>query len=82
MDKAYILINTKQGKLKIVEAKLREYEEVKEIHEVYDGVDLVAVVETNSRAELKSFIQNKIQIIESIRGTETLLANDLEENLE
>lgn len=77
-----MLINTKQGKLKIVEAKLKEYDEIKEIHEIYGRFDLIAEVETGSLAELKSFIQNKIQIIESIRGTETLLVNDLEENLE
>lgn len=73
-----MLINTRQGKLKIVEAKLREYQEVKEVHEVYGRFDLIAEIETENRAELKSFIQNKIQIIESIRSTETLLVNDIE----
>ena len=74
-----MLINTRQGKLKIVSAKLRELDEIKEVHEVYGRFDLVAEIETKDRNELKSFIQNKIQIIESIKSTETLLVNDLDE---
>ena len=82
MEKAYMLINTRQGKLRIASSKLAEFEEVKEVHEVYGRVDLVAVVETNKRHELKAFIQNKIQIIEGIKNTEVLLVNDIEEDEE
>jgi len=77
-----MLINTRQGKLKIVSAKLKELDEIKEVHEVYGRFDLVTEIKTKDRAELKSFIQNKIQIIESIKSTETLLVNDLEEEVE
>jgi len=82
MEKAYMLINTRQGKLRIVSSKLREFEEVKEVHEVYGRVDIIAEVETKTNAELKAFIQNKIQITEGIKDTEVLLVNDLEEDEE
>ncbi len=77
-----MLINTRQGKLRIVSSKLREFEEVKEVHEVYGRVDIIAEVETKTNAELKAFIQNKIQITEGIKDTEVLLVNDLEEDEE
>jgi len=80
MEKAYMLINTRQGKLRIATSKLKEFEEVKAIHEVYGRFDVIAEVETENRAELKSFIQNKVQIIEGIKSTEILLVNDLEED--
>lgn len=75
-----MLINTRQGKLRIASSKLAEFEEVKEVHEVYGRFDLIAEVETKNRAELKMFIQNKIQITEGIKNTEVLLVNDLEED--
>ena len=74
-----MLINTRQGKLKIASSKLKEFEEVKEVHEIYGRFDLVVEVETENRTELKAFIQNKLQITEGIKSTETLLVNDLEE---
>jgi len=58
-----MLINTRQGKLRIVSSKLREFEEVKEVHEVYGRVDIIAEVETKTNAELKAFIQNKICLL-------------------
>ncbi|MBW2991499.1 Lrp/AsnC ligand binding domain-containing protein [Candidatus Woesearchaeota archaeon] len=82
MEKAYMLINTKQGKLRITSSKLKEFDEVKEIHEVYGRFDIVAEVETKNRTELKAFIQNKVQITEGIRNTEILVVSDIEEEVE
>lgn len=77
-----MLINTKQGKLRITSSKLKEFDEVKEIHEVYGRFDIVAEVETKNRTELKAFIQNKVQITEGIRNTEILVVSDIEEEVE
>jgi len=74
-----MLITANQGKLRIVSAKLKDFDEVKEVHEVYGRFDIVAEVETKNRAELKAFLQNKLQITEGIRSTEILLVNDLDE---
>ena len=82
MEKAYMLINTRQGKLGIASSKLKDFEEVREVHEVYGRFDIVAEVETGTRSELKAFIQNKVQITEGIKSTEVLLVNDLEDESE
>jgi len=82
MEKAYMLINTRQGKMRIASSKLKEFKEVIEIHEVYGRFDIVAEVETKNNTELKAFIQNKVQIIEGIRNTEVLLVSDIEEESE
>ncbi len=78
MEVAYILVLCRHGKLKIVSNALKKYEEIEDLHEVYGSYDIVAKIVCEDRAELKSFIQNKLQITEGIKHTETLLANDLE----
>jgi len=72
-----LLIQTSQGKLKIASAALRKYEEIDELHEVFGRFDIVAKVICNSRDELQSFIQNKLQITEGVRSSETLIASDV-----
>jgi len=79
MEVVYILVKTRQGKLKIASSALKKYEEVDEIHEVYGRFDILVKVIAKDRAELKAFIQNKLQITEGIKDTETLLVNDLEQ---
>ncbi len=78
----YMLIGVRQGKLKIAHSKLKSFPEVTEIHETYGQYDIVAKVQCNTMPELKEFIQNKIQITEGIKSTETLIANDIEEETE
>lgn len=78
MEVAYILIQCRHGKLKIASNALKRFEEIEELHEVYGNYDIIAKVVCTDRLELKSFIQNRLQITEGIKHTETLLANDLE----
>ncbi|MBC8494679.1 Lrp/AsnC ligand binding domain-containing protein [archaeon] len=75
----YVLIKTVHGKLKIVSSKLRTFEEVEDIHEVYGQYDIVTKIVLESQSEIKKFIQNKLLIVEGIESTETLMAFD-EEN--
>lgn len=77
MELAYILIECNHGKIKIVSTALNRFEEVDEIHEVFGRFDIVIKVLCEDKTELKSFIQNKLQITEGIRATETLMVNDL-----
>ncbi|HLD04567.1 MAG TPA: Lrp/AsnC ligand binding domain-containing protein [Candidatus Nanoarchaeia archaeon] len=76
---AYMLVSTRQGKLKLVSTALRKLEPIKELHEVYGRFDIVLKVEFEDLSKLKEFIQNKIQIVEGIAKTETLLVNDLDD---
>lgn len=77
MEIAYILLTCRQGKFKIVSNALKKYEEIEELHEVYGRFDIIAKVTCHNQEELQSFIQNKLQITEGVRTTETLLANDV-----
>jgi len=76
---AYMLVATRQGKLKLVSNALRKLEQVVEVHEVYGRFDILFKVEFEEYRQLKEFIQNKVQIVEGILRTETLLVNDLED---
>ena len=79
MEIAYMLINTRHGKLKIASSGLQKLEEVEEIHEIYGRFDIIAKVVCNDKQELRGFIQNKIQILEGIKSSEILLATDVED---
>ena len=76
---AYMLVNVRQGKLKLVSTALRKFEQIKELHEIYGRFDIIAKAEFEDYHNLKEFIQNKVQIVEGITKTETLLVNDLED---
>lgn len=78
MEVAYILVECRHGKLKIAASSLRRHDEVEELHEVFGRCDLVAKIVCEDRDDLKAFIQNKLQIAEGIRATETLVVSDLQ----
>lgn len=78
MEVAYILVECGHGKLKIASAALKKFDEVTELHEVFGRFDIIAKVVCEDKTDLKAFIQNKLQIAEGIRATETLIVNDLE----
>jgi DNA-binding Lrp family transcriptional regulator len=78
MEVAYLLLNCRQGKYKLVANALKKYDEIDDLHEVYGRFDIIAKVVCNDRHELKAFIQNKLQITEGIRDAETLLVSDLQ----
>ncbi len=80
MEVAYLLINCRQGKLKIVSSALKKHEEVDEVHELYGRFDIIAKVICENRSEMKGYIQNKLQITEGIKASETLIVNDLAED--
>lgn len=80
MEVAYLLIKCSQGKLKIASSRLRKYEEVDEIHEVFGRYDIIAKIICENRSELQSFIQNKLQITEGVATSETLIVSDLDQD--
>ncbi len=73
---AYMLIQTTQGKLKIVSSSLKKFPEVTECHEVFGRFDIIAKIEVDDYESLKRFMQNKMLIIEGIRNTETMVVYD------
>lgn len=73
MITAYFLCKTRQGKLKIAASALREHEELEDINETLGNYDIVARGLFEDMDELKTFIQNKLQITEGVKETTTLL---------
>lgn len=73
MITAFMLINTGQGKLKLVSNSLRDCREVVEVSEVYGRYDIMIKVQVADYADLNTFSQNRLQIIEGIKRCETLL---------
>jgi len=77
--RAFVLIETKPGKEKDVMEELLRLDEVKEAH-IYSGeMDIIAVLEMEreivvpSAKEISDFVIEKIQAIDSIEDTETLI---------
>ena len=69
---AYFLVHTRQGKLKIATAALCEHEELEEVNEVLGSVDIAKAI-FSDMDELQGFIQNKLQIAEGVKDTQTLI---------
>jgi len=73
METIYILIKCVHGKLKIVSSKLKTFEEIAEINEVYGRHDIIAKIVVESKEDMNKFIQNKMLIVEGILSTESLV---------
>lgn len=74
---AYVLIMTAYGKKKDVSRKLLEFDEIKDIHEVYGQYDIIIQIKTENINTLEDFIQNNIRSIREIQKTETLVVSDI-----
>ena len=75
----YLLIRTKHGKNMIACDKLSKPREFIDLNEVYGRYDIVGLVESKDLNELRTFIQNKVWIIEDIEKVETLIVSNLKE---
>ncbi len=75
--KAYILIKVRAGDLKPVVEQLRKLKGVVEAHMTFGPYDAVAVVETETIAQLGALTASEIQPIPGVEQTLTCLAGDL-----
>ena len=73
MYSAYLLLQTKFGKKKLVAAILNKFEEISLIDEVYGRYDIILRIDVEDNRELEEFLQNNIQTIEDIQKSETLI---------
>lgn len=67
-------MKARHGKLKIVSKGLRKFDEVKEVHEVYGSYDIIAKIVVEDEMALKSFMQNKLLILEGVKDTQSMIA--------
>ena len=72
----YFLIRTKHGKSRLVLDCLLKHEQITDIHEVYGRYDIICKVETETKQELREFIQNKLWITQDIERSEPLIISD------
>jgi DNA-binding Lrp family transcriptional regulator len=71
---AFVMMNVKVGTDREVVNLLRPLKGVKEVHEVYAVYDILAIVETETMAELNNLVNSEIRKIESVTSTHTIIA--------
>lgn len=74
MTKAYVLITTEIGRGDDVYKTLGEFEDVKEVNIVAGTYDIVAVVESQSARDIGRIVMDRIQRIDGVMSTVTLMA--------
>jgi len=73
MASAIVLINTDAGGEDEVFEKLKNMNEVTEVHVVYGVYDVVVKVEADSMDKLKDFVTNTIRKLPKVRSTLTMI---------
>ena len=77
MTTAIVLINVQRPKLKSVAEKLAQVEGVTEVYTVAGEFDLVAMLKVNDVTQMSKILTEKMNLIEGITHTRTLLALDV-----
>ena len=73
MVEAYVLINVEPASTAQAKSELLKIPEVKRADMVTGGVDIVAIIEAGSIAELRDVVAKKIRGIKGIVKTETMI---------
>lgn len=74
MTKAYVLITTEIGRSDDVYKSLGELEGVREVDIVAGTYDIVAVVESQSARDIGRIVMDRVQRIDGVMSTVTLMA--------
>ncbi|MCD6129786.1 MAG: Lrp/AsnC ligand binding domain-containing protein [Deltaproteobacteria bacterium] len=71
---ALILINVEKGKIHNVAEEISQLEEVVEVYSIAGPYDLMAKVQVNEYEAFNEIIPDKLQKIDGIKSTQTLMA--------
>ncbi len=71
---ALILINVEKGEIHNVAEEISQMEEVVEVYSVAGPYDLMAKVQVNEYEAFNEIIPDKLQKIDGIKSTQTLMA--------
>jgi DNA-binding Lrp family transcriptional regulator len=74
--RAYVLVNVRAGKSKIVAQALSETPGVRSAHACWGVPDVIAYIEVGSERELDNLVMEKIQKMEGVERTDTHIALD------
>jgi len=72
--RAYVLINVRAGKAKLVAQELGNLPGVRSAHACWGVPDVIAYVEVGSQRELDDLVLEKIQKMEGVERTDTHIA--------
>ena len=80
---AFMGINIKEGSVDEVTARISQFDEVLELHEMYGQFDLLLKISAKSLEEMRDIVVNKIRIIPQITDAElmTVLKTTKEEQM-
>jgi DNA-binding Lrp family transcriptional regulator len=74
MIRALVLMNVERGKVPITAKQLAAMDEVVDVYSVAGGYDLVAIVQTQEYEHLAEVVTEKLQTIDYVSSTTTLMA--------
>jgi len=72
--RAYVLVNVRAGKSKIVAQELAATPGVRSAHACWGVPDVIVYVEVNSQRELDDLVMEKIQKMDGVERTDTHIA--------
>lgn len=74
MIRALVLMNVERGKVPITAKQLAGMDEVVDVYSVAGGYDLVAIIQSQEYERLAEIVTEKLQAIEHVSSTTTLMA--------
>lgn len=74
--KAFILINTEIADIKSVSAKLLEFKELENIHELYGQYDIIVKLVSDNRIKAEDFIEKNIRHMPGVNRNEILVVSE------
>ncbi len=74
MIRALVLMNIERGKVPVAAKQLAAMDEVVDVYSVAGGYDLVAIVQSQEYERLAEIVTEKLQTIDHVSSTTTLMA--------
>ena len=74
MIRALVLMNVERGQVPATAKRLADMDEVVDIYSVAGDYDLVALVQSEEYERLAEIVTEKVQSLEAVRRTTTLMA--------
>ncbi len=74
MIRALVLMHVERGKVPETAKQLAAMDEVVDVYSVAGGYDLVAIVQTQEYERLAEVVTEKLQAIDTVTNTTTLMA--------
>jgi DNA-binding Lrp family transcriptional regulator len=74
MIRALVLMNVERGKVPVTAKQLAAMDEIVDVYSVAGGYDLVAIIQSEEYERLAEIVTEKLQAIDTVTNTTTLMA--------